>query len=387
MPLPSGDGPLVWLRLGTEMPEGRDAALPATVKHLLMQLRRRGLQIAVSRAQGPPPDLSTRGISAVPDNAQTGPLAEAQLDAMNPQALLLIGADLPRPLIEAALARDLPVILAETRLQPPRRGWGFSALGIGRPSVLSQLTLLLLPDTVSRSAALEMGASPERIEVTGPITQIREPLKHLEAERAALAEAFKGRQLWLAVSVTEAEEDAVIEAQLTLLRHSHRAMLIALPDDPRRSAAMAARMAEAGLTVAQRSLDEDPADEVNVYLVDDLIELGLWYRLSPSCFFGTTLAGPTEAARDPFEAAALGSAAIHGPNDGPFAAEWGQLDGAGAARRVEDAAGLAQAVVAMLAADQAALIAANAWSVSTGGAGVANRIAHAVRDTILGAET
>ena len=382
--LPTGEGPLVWLRIGAgyDQTGPDDGSLAPALIQLLMQMRRRGLQIAVSRAVGGVPDLATRGVSSVPDGALSDAMAAAQLAAMNPDAVLLIGADLPRPLVEAATARDIPVILAETRLTAPARAW--SLPGFGRRSLLAQLTLLLLPDPISREAALELGAAPERIEVTGPITLTREPLKHLEAERESLAEAFKGRQIWLAVCVTEAEEDALIEAQLTVLRYSHRAMLIVLPDDPRRAEAMAARMTDAGLIVAQRNLDEDPTEEVSVYLADDLFELGLWYRLAPSTFMGTTLYGPTDAARDPFEAASLGSAAIHGPLDGPFSAEWAQLDGAAAARRVDDAAGLSQAVVALLAADQAAQIAANAWSVSTGGEGVANRIAHAVRDTILG---
>ena len=382
--LPTGEGPLVWLRIGAGYDQvgPDDGNVPPALIQLLMQMRRRGLQIAVSRAVGGMPDLSKRGVSSVPDAALSDAQADAQLAAMQPDALLLIGTDLPSPLIDAATARDIPVILAETRLTAPKRGW--SLPGLGRRSLLSHLTLLLLPDPASRDAALELGAAPERIEVTGPITLTHEPLKHLEAERESLAEAFKGRQIWLAVNVTEAEEDALIEAQLTVLRYSHRAMLIVLPDDPRRAEAMAARMTDAGLIVAQRNLDEDPTEEVSVYLADDLFELGLWYRLAPSTFMGTTLYGPTDAARNPFEAASLGSAAIHGPLDGPFSAEWAQLDGAAAARRVEDAAGLSQAVVALLAADQAAQIAANAWSVSTGGEGVANRIAHAVRDTILG---
>ena len=344
--LPTGEGPLVWLRIGAGYDQvgPDDGNLPPALIQLLMQMRRRGLQIAVSRAVGGMPDLSKRGVSSVPDAALSDAQADAQLAAMQPDAVLLIGTDLPSPLIDAATARDIPVILAETRLTAPKRGW--SLPGLGRRSQLSHLTLLLLPDPASRDAALELGAAPERIEVTGPITLTHEPLKHLEAERESLAEAFKGRQIWLAVNVTEAEEDALIEAQ--------------------------------------RNLDEDPTEEVSVYLADDLFELGLWYRLAPSTFMGTTLYGPTDAARNPFEAASLGSAAIHGPLDGPFSAEWAQLDGAAAARRVDDAAGLSQAVVALLAADQAAQIAANAWSVSTGGEGVANRIAHAVRDTILG---
>ncbi len=382
--LPTAEGPLVWMRIGADYEQTTpdETALPPALIQLLVQMRRAGLQIAVSRAVGGPADIGTRGVASIPDAAADAEQAGAHLDAMNPAAVLLVGPDLPRPLIEAADARDIPVILAEARLAAPPHRWTLP--GFRRRSALAELTLLLLPDLASRDAALDLGAVDERIEMTGPITLPREPLKHNEAERMALAEAFQGRQLWLASTVNAAELDAVIEAQLTVLTYSHRAMLILLAADSRESEAMAATMTEACLVVAQRSLDEDPTDEVNVYLVDDAFEMGLWYRLAPLCFMGTTLAGPTDPARDPFEAASLGSAVIHGPQDGSFPAEWAQLDGAGAARRIDDAAGLPQAVVTLLAPDQAAQLATNAWSVSTGGAGVANRIAHAIRDTILG---
>lgn len=385
--LPTAEGPLVWMRIGAgyEQTAADGAALPSALIQLLVQMRRAGLQIAVSRAVGGPADIGTRGVASIPDAGAGLEQAGAHLDAMAPAALLLIGPDLPRPLIEAANARHIPVILAEARLAAPPQRWGFP--GFRQRSALAQLTLLLLPDRASRDAALDLGAADERIEMTGPITLTREPLKHNEAERMALAEAFQGRQLWLAATVNEAELPTVIAAQQTVLSYSHRAMLIVLPADPRQAGAMASAMTEAGLVVAQRSLDEDPTDEVNVYLVDDAFEMGLWYRIAPLCFMGTTLAGPTDAARDPFEAASLGSAVIHGPQDGGFPAEWAQLDGAAAARRIDDAAALPQTVVTLLAPDQAALLATNAWSVSTGGAGVANRIAHAIRETILGTAT
>lgn len=165
--LPTGDGPLVWLRIGTGYDQSGpdDGSLAPALIQLLMQMRRRGLQIAVSRAIGGVPDLATRGVSSVPDGALSETQADAQLAAMNPAAVLLIGTDLPRPLIAAATARDIPVILAETRLTAPLRGW--TRPRFGRRSALSELTLLLLPDPASRDAALELGAAPERIEVTG----------------------------------------------------------------------------------------------------------------------------------------------------------------------------------------------------------------------------
>ncbi|MDO5641421.1 MAG: glycosyltransferase N-terminal domain-containing protein [Paracoccus sp. (in: a-proteobacteria)] len=380
--LPSAEGPLVWMRVGAgyDQTGADEGALAPALIQLLVQMRRAGLQIVVSRENGGPPHLGTRGVAPIPDFGGGADQAGAFLDAIRPAAVLLIGADPPRSLIAAAEARDIPSILAEARLPRPARGW--SLPGLGRRSALGQMTRLLLPDQGSRDAALHLGAPDERIEVTGPITLTREPLKHNEAERQALAEAFQGRQLWLSLAATEAELDPVIAAHLTVLGYSHRALLILMPADPASAPAMAARMAGAGLIVAQRSLDEDPTEEVNVYLVDDPFELGLWYRVVPLCFMGTTLAGPTEAARDPFEAAALGSAVIHGPQEGRFGAEWAQLDGAAAARRISDAAGLPQAVVSLLAPDQAAILATNAWAVSTGGAGVANRIAQAIRATI-----
>ncbi|WBU60128.1 3-deoxy-D-manno-octulosonic acid transferase [Paracoccus albus] len=382
--LPTGDGPLVWMRIGAGYePSPQDnASVPPTLIQLLVQMRRAGLQIAVSRAIGDPADIGTRGVSAIPDPGTGQDAAAAYLDAMKPDAVLLIGAELPRAILGAADQRDIPVIMAEARLTASQAGWSIPFFH--RRSALTHLSLLLLPDHASCDVALDMGTPASRIEMTGPITQIREPLRHNEAEREALAEAFQGRQLWLAVTVNEAELDAVIEAHLTVLGYSHRAMLIMLPADPHLCGAMAEHMADAGLIVAQRSLDEDPTEEVNVYLADDVYELGLWYRLAPLCFMGTTLAGPTAAARDPFEAASLGSSIIHGPQQGAFAAEWAQLDGAQAARAIDEPAELSQAVIALLAPDQAAMLATNAWAVSTGGAGVATRIAHAIRDTITG---
>lgn len=382
--LPTGEGPLVWMRIGAgyEQSPQDGASVPPALIQLLVQMRRAGLQVAVSRAVGDQVDIGTRGVTAIPDPGTGQDAAAAYLDAMNPQGVLLIGTELPRTILDAAEQRDIPVILTEARLTEAQAGWSMPFFH--RRSALTQLSLLLLPDHASCDVALGMGAPEGRIEMTGPITQIREPLRHNEAEREALAEAFQGRQLWLAVAVNEAELDAVIEAQLTVLSYSHRAMLVMLPSDPHLCGKMAERMADAGLTVAQRSLDEDPTDEVNVYLTDDLYELGLWYRLAPLCFMGTTLAGPTTAARDPFEAASLGSSIIHGSQQGPFAAEWAQLDGAQAARAIDETAALSQAVISLLAPDQAAMLATNAWAVSTGGAGVANRIAHAIRDTITG---
>ncbi|MDO5658968.1 MAG: glycosyltransferase N-terminal domain-containing protein [Paracoccus sp. (in: a-proteobacteria)] len=390
--LPPGDAPLIWLRAGAGFcPATEGGAPPAAVLQLLGALRRQGFRVALSCAGGTACTLPAiprgRAVTAatIAEPPDTAPAAAAHLDALRPAALLMIGPDLPARLIEAAHDRQIPVIMAEARLPPPPRRllpWPSPA----SRAVMSRLTRILVTDPASRKAMLALGADDDRIEVSGPITQMRDPLRYLEAEREALTEAMVARDIWLAACFTPGEEQAVTEAHLAALSYSHRALLLALPADPAGHDAMAARMEEAGLIVAQRALDEDTTPEVNVYLCDDPAELGLFYRLAPVAFMGGTLDANGAAARHPFEPAALGSAIIHGPDTAAHPAEWQQLDGAGAARRVSDAAGLAQAVSDLFGPDQAAELAANAWAVSTGGAGVAARIAIVVKAALRGIE-
>ncbi|MDO5529569.1 MAG: glycosyltransferase N-terminal domain-containing protein [Paracoccus sp. (in: a-proteobacteria)] len=395
--LPPGELPLIWLRAGAEFaPDPETGAPPAAIMQLLGALRRAEFRVALSFAGSgngftlpSPPRGRAAHVTAIPDPGENAGAIRAHLGAMGAAAVLLLGRDLPARLIETAQQARLPVIMAEARLPaPPRRliRWPLPSSA----AIVSRLTRVLVTDKASEAAMLDLGTRPERVEITGPITQTRDALPYLEAEREALSEVLLGRQLWLAAAFTAAEHEAVIHAHLGALAYSHRAMLIALPAGPAQAPSFVEAAEAAGLLVAERAGDDDPTPEVNIYLCDDPAELGLWYRLAPVAFMGGTLAGAPEAgtgaARHPFEPAALGSAIIHGPQTGAFAAEWQQLDGAGAARLAPDAAGLAQAVADLFVPDDAAQLAANAWSVSTGGAGVAARIAIVVKAALRGIE-
>ena len=145
---------------------------------------------------------------------------------------------------------------------------------------------------------------------------------------------------------------------------------------------MAQALDEAGLRVALRAEGAEPEDRTQVYLADGTSEMGLWLRLAPLTFLGGTLArGP--GGRSPFEAAALGSALLHGPVTAPHKEAWLRLETAGATRAVSNAAELGQAVEALLAPDRAAAMAQAGWDVATEGAEVMNRVADLVEELIF----
>ena len=149
---------------------------------------------------------------------------------------------------------------------------------------------------------------------------------------------------------------------------------------------MAKALAEADLRVAERADGEEPEDGTQVYLADGTGEMGLWLRLAPLVLLGGTLPdGP--GGRNPCEAAALGSALLHGPVTAPHAEAWARLDTAGAARVVLNGAELGRAVEALLAPDRVALMAHAGWDVATRGAEVSNRIADLIHEAVSRAAT
>lgn len=363
--LPPGSGPILML---ASPPDKTEAAAQICAR---LRSARPGLRVFDVR-QPEMPDISTDKYAV-----------EDLLDQLAPSALLLLGAELPPALIAAAADRRLPMVLGEARFEQRDINWTMQA--VLRRDLLAKIDAILVSDESSYQIALGMGATRRQLRMTGPVTAIREPLTCNERERATMAEMLSGRHAWLAACIPLAEENAVLAAHRAALRQSHRALLFLVPTRTERIAGLAADIEATGLLVARRDLDEDPVEEVQVMLSDGPTEMGLWYRLAPVTYMGGTLSGHDTAARHPFEPASLGSAIIHGPAIEKFATQWQQLDGAQAARRVLIPSDLADAVAELSQPDLIAALASNAWTVSTGGAGVAMQIAQPVLDALAGA--
>lgn len=379
--LPNGEGPLVWLRLDAHQPTPEAGRLVPVIGGAAGQIAaamrraRPSLRMVVSH-----PAATEAAPGMVPDPGGDPLAARAMLASAAPAVLLLVGGSLPAALLEAAERQEVTVIWAGADLGgTPAPGFWLRGR---RRTGLGAVAQFFVPDAPARAAALRHGIPPARIEIAGNLSEPRPPLGASEAERAVLSAALRGRQVWFAVAAPEAEEEAIIAAHQTVLGHAHRALLVLAPADPARGPALALRIEAAGLAVATRSQEGEPAPDVQVMIADDPGELGLWYRLAPVTYMGGTLSGDDQAARHPLEPAALGSAILRGPRTRAAGEVWRQLDAASAMRTVKDAAGLGEAVEELLSPDRAAALAAQAWAVSTAGAAVAQRVAAAVLELL-----
>ena len=197
-----------------------------------------------------------------------------------------------------------------------------------------------------------------------------------------IARALAGRPVWLAASTHPGEDEIVAAAHARARRALPMLALILAPRHPVRGDAVAEMLRGRGLQVAQRSKGEPIAPDTDVYLADTLGEMGLWYRVASVSFVGGSLA--EVGGHNPFEPALLGSAILHGPHVRNFVDGYRRLAEADAAVLVRSEAELAEALIATMAPDRAAAMAASAWAACSEGAEVTDAVLAAIGDLLDG---
>lgn len=379
------DAPLIWFHAPSPEASRIIAELTRTMRSI-----RRDVRFLVTRPAETGPQSETPALPGSPGFAAGTFLLPLPVDApltarrfvehWRPSlAVFADGAMLPALLMECH-SRKIPLFMINAR--PDRRSLRWLPRLFGVPkSLLQRFDRILVQSAEAARVYRRLGAPAWKLETAGKMETSAAALPCTEAERDAMAALLQSRPVWLAISVSRAEEALVLSALRLALRLSHRLLLILVPEDPARGPALAETISDSGLNVSLRSRDEDPDQEDQVYVADTEGEFGLWYRLAPMTFIGGTLAEGNRR-RHPFEAAALGSAILHGPLTEPERESYARLTEARAARLVRNAMDLGDAVSDLMSPEKAALLAHAAWAVASSGAEVAERVQQLLLETL-----
>lgn len=365
---PRPAGRLVWLHAPGE---GLVSPMRALARRLVAE---DGLPVLLT-APAPMPPLP--GVIIQPPPADSPADARAFLDHWRPEIAIFAGGQLRPAVMHEAGERQIPMLVVNGKAPAflrERDGW---YPGLMR-SALARFRAIMAVDEAAARVFRKGGAALSSVAVTGRMEEEGVVLPGVEAERAELARLLSARPVWFAAGVIEAEEAAVLQAHRKALQHSHRLLLILMPEDPARATPLAERLEAEGWAIAQRAQDEEPEPEIEIFVADDPAEYGLWYRLAPVSFLGGSLLGkgPT---RTPMEAAALGSAILHGPRTGLSGPVFARLGAARATRAVASANDLGDALGDLLAPDRAARLAQAAWAVASDGAEVTEIVLTRIR--------
>ncbi len=296
-----------------------------------------------------------------------------------PLMVVWLRGDFDLVVLEEIRSAKVPSILVDANgdgLDLVVAGWVPGAL----KSVLSGFEAILTLDNPAADRLIRAGAPPERILVTGAMEDSEPALLCDEEERNTLAKAIGTRPVWLAAGARLDECFDLCRAHREASRRAHRLLLIIVPADLDDADEFARATAEDGFYVTMRSDEMDPAETTQIYIVDTDEELGLWYRVSPITYVGGTLYGG--GCRDPFEATALGSAVLYGPQIAPYQRHAARLNVAAASRLIRSADDLGGVVETLLSPDVTAEMAHAAWDVTSRGADVTNRVADYIRSRL-----
>jgi 3-deoxy-D-manno-octulosonic-acid transferase len=248
-------------------------------------------------------------------------------------------------------------------------------------NLLTKFDTILTRSEACMRRLTQLGLKREDIEVTSPLLAGGQALLCVDSDLADLSAALGGRPVWFAAHVLPQEAPVVLAAHRKASRLSHRLLLILNPADASAVDEIAGQASADGLTVILWDDGVYPDDTTQVMVASDPGDLGLFFRVAPVSFLGSSLMSNT-GGTDPFDAAALGSAVLYGPKVRHFMPSYTRLAAAGAARIVNDTDALGTAVSHLIAPDQAAAMAHAGWDVVSQGAELTDRVIDLVQDAL-----
>ncbi|WP_373636487.1 3-deoxy-D-manno-octulosonic acid transferase [Yoonia sp. BS5-3] len=251
------------------------------------------------------------------------------LDHFRPDLCIWAEQDLWPGFVSDLAKRHIPQAIVAARMNEKSFRAHCKAKGLYR-DLYQAMDLVTAQDEQTAQHLTALGA---KVEVTGSLKPAAPALGCDLDEFEALSSALHGRFVWIAAPSHKADEDVALQAHRQLCKDNPNALLIIAPRFPNRT--------DIGLhNVPKRSARQVPQIDDPVWLCDSFGDLGLLYRLAGAALIGGTF-DATEG-HNPWEAAALETAILHGPRTANFANDFQTLNETGGAITVTDADMLCQ---------------------------------------------
>lgn len=248
--------------------------------------------------------------------------------------------------------REVPLILVSARISPKSVKNYRRFMPLFRET-LSYGIVIAAQSDIDAERFRSLGAAAERVHVTGNIKfDIELSDGIVEKGERLRRDNFEDRPVWVAASTHDGEEALVLQAHRLIRRRFPNALLVLVPRHPERFNGVRSALHKDGFSLVSRSDHVPSSSETQVFLVDTMGELPLFYAAGNVAFVGGTLV--PVGGHNLLEPAALGKPIVTGPhlfNTQDIADKFARN---GASIIVHDASELAQAVGDLFADESAA---------------------------------
>lgn len=265
------------------------------------------------------------------------------LDRARPAKAVIVETEIWPVLFRALRRRRIPLLIVNARLSQ-RSVAGYGRVAAFARSVFDDITQVAAQSEADAQRFSALGA--RQVSCAGNIKFEAEPdPSQVESGRSLRAQLGAARPVWIAASTHAGEETAALDAHRALLRTHPEALLILVPRHAQRFEEVAEEISRKGFIFSRRSRGEADAERP-VMLGDSMGEMWRYLAASDLAFVGGSLVGV--GGHNVLEPAALGVPVLFGPFMSNFVEAREVLLDCGAAREVADAAGLGDAVNALM---------------------------------------
>lgn len=268
------------------------------------------------------------------------------LSRVDPALAIMMETELWPNLCLACSRAGIPLMIANARLSQ-RSAEGYRRFARLTRGMMAEISAFAAQSRADAERFELLGADPARISVTGSVKfDIRLPASISEQAQALRRRLGVNRPVWIAASTHEGEEEAVIEAHRGVVAKRPDAALVLVPRHPPRAGKVAELCQKQGFAVVIRSQDRYLYGEPQIFLVDTMGELPLFYSAADVAFVGGSLV--PKGGHNILEPGGLGLPVITGPFMFNFAQISDLMVEVGAAWVVRNAAELAAKVTELL---------------------------------------
>jgi len=234
-------------------------------------------------------------------------------NSVRPDAALIMEPEIWPNLYRGCGIRDIPLILVSARISPKSVPGYRKMLSLIRET-LSHGIIIAAQSQPDADRFLEIGASADRTCVMGNIKFDVQPDPGIvERGRAARAELFGERPVWIAASTHEGEEQLLLDVHAKLLSRYPDLLLVLVPRHPERFVGVRELVNKAGFGVVSRTEGRSVDRGVPVFLCDTMGEVPLFYAASDIAFVAGSLV--PIGGHNLLEPAAVGVPIITGPHN------------------------------------------------------------------------
>ncbi len=269
------------------------------------------------------------------------------LRRINPRLLVILETEIWPNLLYYCKRRGVPAILVNARLSSASYQ-GYLKLRRFSASAVQSLSHIAARGAEDAERFLALGADPARVSIAGNLKFDIDTGVDIVAQTASLRRSIAaGRPVWIAASTHAGEEEQALDAFVRVGQAFADCLLIIAPRHPERFDKVYDLCRRRGLDVARRSAAAGvEARDTDVYLLDTLGELPLFYACADAAFVGGSLT--PVGGHNVLEPAALGVPLISGPHTANFREVIELFKADDAIMIVTDAAQLAAAVTGLL---------------------------------------